>query len=366
MFDNPPAHSTIHGSSRSQESGFALLLTIFIITITSILIVEFADTVRSFQRSSRAVSDQVRGIFILKSAVNIGEMLLEAPKMPDKVGMDTLTDTWAMIGSAPSLPIEGFPGDLRLEIVDEDGKLDLNSLAATGGSTVTPPTPGTNPVVTPVNDTGTFYRNAFRDLFYLMGFLSEKYEPSEFRTLGNTGLEAPDQVATIIDWIDKDTEPFNAGGFEGQGTEGSGDKNWFFNRPFRSLSELALVPGMTLERVGQVARFVRVSQGAAGVGARTININTAPLEVLLATGIPQTVAEDIVGKRLTYPYPAEALNGIISLDPKLSGKLAVQSSEFMVLARVNLSTKTLWARAYFAVQHTGLTSRATLRLLEFY
>ena len=123
---------------------------------------------------------------------------------------------------------------------------------------------------------------------------------------------------------------------------------------------------MTLERVGTIARFVRVSQAFPGIGARTVNVNTAPIEVLLAMGLPQALAEEIVTKRLAFPYAQDTLSAITALDPKLAGKLSVKSNEFMALARVNLSTRTLWVRAFFSVQHQGLTSRATLRLLEFY
>ena len=361
-----------------NEEGFALLLTIFIITIASILVVEFADTVHSFQRSSRNFSDQVRGIFMLKSAVNIGKMLIEAPKPPEKAGQDSLSDPWAMIGSAPTIPIEGFPGDLRLEITDEDSKLDVNSLMPPFSAAIIPQPnqnpfnpqdqsvfPGATTPTTPANDPSTFWRNAFRDLFYLVGFLREKYPPDEYRTLGDNAFESPDQVAAIIDWMDKDSDSFRAPSFEGQGIESGGDKTWFFNRPFRSLSELALVPGMTLERVGSLARFVRVSQALPG-GAKTININTAPLEVMLAMGMTQNLAEEIVSKRLAFPYTQDSLGLITQVEPKLAGKLAIKSNEFMALARVNLSSRTLWARAFFSIQHQGLTTKATLRLLEFY
>lgn len=359
--------------NRNDEEGFALLLTVFIITVASILVVEFADTVRSFQRSSRNFSDQTRGIFMLKSAVNIGKMLIEAPKPPNLMGQDSLLDPWAMIGSAPSIPIDGFPGDLRLEIVDEDSKLDLNTLmpnipsGLANQASIQSPNPNgtTGTVTTPPNDPSAFYQTAFRDLFYLLGFLRERYPPEEYRTLGNNGFEAPDQVAAIIDWMDKDTESFRGTGFEGQGIESGADKTWFFNRPLRSLGELALVPGMTLERVGMLARYVRVSQSTPG-GSRTVNINTAPLEVLLAMGMSQNLAEEIVSKRLSFPYTQDSLGLITQVEPKLAGKLSIKSTEFMALARVSLSSRTLWARAFFSVQHQGMTTKATPRLLEFY
>lgn len=366
--DDGDAEPVCGAKSSDNEEGFALLLTIFIITITTILVVEFADTVRSFQRSSRTFSDQVRGVFILKSAVNIGKMLIEAPKLPDRSGIDSLSDPWALIGSAPNIPIEGFPGDLRLEITDEDSKLDVNALVSNANQfgSADPNTPP-QPVAAPsANDASAFYRGAFRDLFFLAGFLRERYEPQEYRTLGNNALEAPEQVATIIDWMDKDSEPFKSPDLESQGIESSSNKTWFFNRPFRSLAELALVPGMTLERVGAISRFVRVSQAFPGIGARTVNVNTAPLEVLLAMGMPQNLAEEIVSKRMAFPYGQDTLTAIIGVDPKLAGKLAVRSNEFMVLARVNLSTRILWVRAFFSVQHQGLTNKAILRLLEFY
>ena len=355
----------------SDESGFALLLTVFIVAIVTILVMDYADEVFAFQRSSRAYTEQIQAKLMLKSAVNLSKLLLEAPKPEDTKDQDWLYEAWNNIGSVPSIPLEGLVGELRVMIVDEDGKLDLNSLQALPGSITPPPGQagvGTNPLggAGQPTDAGSYWRNAMKELFTYEGFQKEQYPANSFRTLGSAGYGPSDQVAIISDWIDADSEPFHVPTFDGDGIEGSANKGWFFNRSFKTLSELANVPGMTLERVQQIAPFVRASQSGA-TGNTAININTAPLEVLLAMGFPQTQAEEIVQQRLSFPYTKEILPTLTAGDPNLASKLKVKSSEFSVYTRVIMPTRTFWAKAIIGVQQIGQNKRrAVMRSIEYY
>lgn len=350
-----------------DERGFALLLTVFIVALATILVVDFAGEMRSFQASSRSYTEGIQASYVLKSALNLGLVLLEAPKLDETQNEDFLQDPWAKVGSYPNLPIDGFVGETRLVIVDEDGKLDLNALeSATTPFTPGAQVPGLPPTGAPAGNTPAAWRKAFYDLFSLLGFARQSYSDQTFRTLGNTSFDAADQVAVITDWIDRDSEPFRANGFQGQGIESSANKGWFYNRSFKTLSELALVPGMTLERVQQLAPFVKVSAGFTTVSQRAVNVNTAPYEVLLTLCFPQAQAEELMRQRLNLPITKEILQTLTAGDPQCAKMTKVNSSEFSIYARVRLPTRTTWLRAMVSIVGTGARRKAAVRSVEFY
>lgn len=349
-----------------DEKGFALLLVVFAIALATMLVLDFAGRIDAYQRSSRSFTEQVQGTLMLKSAVNLAKLLVEAPKPDDTKDEDWLYEAWNNIASVPSIPLEGLSGELRLMIVDEDGKIDVNAIQGVGGFPSF-----TNPSLQPQGggqplDNTSYWRNSLRDLFERAGFVKEQYPPSSFRTLGNVGYDAGDQVAVIADWIDRDSDTFQVQGFDGAGIEGSADKAWFYNRPLRHLAELAAIPGMTLERVQRIAPFVKVSPAVGGL-SNQVNVNTAPLEVLLSMGFPPGQAEEIVQRRLSYPYSKQILSTLTAGAPDLANRIKVNSSEFSAYARIRMPSRTFWVRAVIGAQAGGQTGRkASIKSLEFY
>jgi len=350
-----------------EERGFALLLVVFAIALATMLVLDFAGRIDSYQRSSRSFTEQVQGTLMLKSAANLAKLLIEAPKPDDTKDEDWLYEAWNNVASVPSIPLEGLSGELRLMIVDEDGKIDVNAIQGIGGfpSFANPSAQAQTGGGQPLDNT-TYWRNTLRDLFERAGFAKEQYTAGSFRTLGNLGYDAGDQVALIADWIDRDSDTFQVPGFNGAGIEGSADKAWFYNRPLRHLAELAAIPGMTLERVQRIAPFVKVSPSVGGL-SNLVNINTAPLEVLLAMGFPPGQAEEIVQRRLSAPYTKQILSTLTAGDPNLANRLKVNSSEFSAYARIRMPSRTFWLRAVIGAQSGGPTGRkAVIKSLEFY
>ncbi|MCC6952862.1 MAG: hypothetical protein IT290_01960, partial [Deltaproteobacteria bacterium] len=90
-----------------SERGVALLLAVFVITISSVIIFELGSQLRLDQQNSRAFSDGVRADYVLKSGLNLARLLIEIPKL-DGAREDWLGEPWALVGSAPSLPIGGL------------------------------------------------------------------------------------------------------------------------------------------------------------------------------------------------------------------------------------------------------------------
>ncbi len=348
-------------SLRNDESGFALIMTVFVIALATILVMDFAKETLDYQRSTRNYTDRIQADYVLKSSLNLARVLLELPKL-DGIREDWLGEPWALIAAAPSLPISGFVGEPRLMIVDQSGKLNLNAVASrssTGsnpfGATATQAAGGA------ASETDDYWKNVFREFFLQRGFQREEFSDKEKRTLGNVGFEAGDQVAVLHDWIDADSRSHSSASFPGDGVESSADKSWFYNRALRSLSELAMVPGFTLERVARVAPFVRASAGSSS----RVNVNTAPLEVLIALGFPEAQAIEITQERGNLPITSELLRTLTTGDNQLARATTVRSNEFSAYAQVRMANVTRWAKAVISVQGGFTRRRAIIRSIEF-
>ncbi|MCB0344043.1 MAG: general secretion pathway protein GspK [Bdellovibrionales bacterium] len=333
-----------------NERGIALLLVVFIVSLATVIVFDLGVSSRLDQRISRSFTESVQAEFILKSELNLARILLEAPKL-DGIQEDWLNEPWALIGSAPALPISGFAGNPRLMIVDVAGKIDLNAVAPPAG-TVAPPTGSAS---NPGEQLALFWKNAMRELLTKAGFVREQYEADLYRTPGNIAYDPADQVAVLQDWIDEDKRSYSSASFDGDGFESQAPDGMFLNRRLKSLGEMLLVPGFTPERAARIGRFVTVST-LPSTAQRQINVNTAPIEVLLAIGFPEQQAIEIIQQRANLPITQAILNTLVEGDPQLRQVTRVTSTEFQVLAQVAMPTVTRWLEA-----RVGVSGRATRR-----
>ena len=341
-------------------------MVVFILALASLIIFDLGYVLRFDRRAARRFSEGIQAHYALKSAINFGRVLLEIPKI-EGIREDWLGEPWAVVGSAPSLPLPEISGDVRLSIVDEYSKINLNGLA--------PGSSARNPAGTP-NDQNTgqeakqaspdtiFWGQALSRLFSLHGFGRENYDKDEYRTLGHTSLPAGDQVAAIIDWMDRDKQSFSSPSFEGEGIESRANPLWFYNRNFKNLEEILLVPGMTLERFSKIGPFIRIDRNSSS--SSQVNINTAPLEILLAMGFSEAQANDIVGERSEAPITREQLDVIASGEQDLRRRLNVRSRLFTIYSQIKFGNVTKWARAIIKVQNSRLGRKTTLDSLEIY
>src|SRR5690606_9723686 len=134
----------------------------------------------------------------------------------------------------------------------------------------------------------------------ILGFQTEKFQPEDKMTRGDIAYAPATQVAAIQDWLDLDTSSYSSEGFEGKGIESGMPKNFFYNRNLHSISELPMIPGITVERARRIAPFLKVSKNSTPGGAR-INVNTAAYEVLIALGFSSDRAYEIIEERTGAP-----------------------------------------------------------------
>lgn len=347
------------------SKGIALLTAIFVIALSTLLVMELSFSTRFDVSATRAFSESIQADYILKSGLNLGRALLEFPKEAGR-REDWLGEPWNTIGGALAWQIPGLPGEQRLMIVDEDGKIELNAISG-----------NTNPLNPDDGLAGTtgqgasgapiFWKNALRELLTQLGLDHAQYSSNPPRTLGNISYSPSDQVAVVEDWIDADSQSSHSASFNGEGIESGAPKYWFYNRKLRSLSELALIPGLTLDRLERIAPYVRVSPVSYGIyTSNRINVNTAPLETLKAIGFPEAQATEIVQKRADFPIDEELLNTLVAGDAQLKSYTKVNSSLFSVYCRVSMANVTRWLRAIVSVSGGTNRRKTVVQSVEIY
>lgn len=346
-----------------NERGIALLLTVFVIALATILVMELVSTSKFDTRTSRGFAEQVQSDYILRSGLNLAKLLLEVPKRPE-FPEDWLGEPWALIGSAPTLPISGFVGTPQMAIVDEDGKIDVNAILGAASFGGIPGADGQTQGGSQLS-AADYWKTGLRELFTRAGFTRQSYPAEEFRTPGNQSFDPAEQVAVIHDFIDADSVAHNSPSFSGVGIESSSNAALFYNRPLKTMSELLLVPGITADRWARIGPLVRVGLPSLA-SSRRINVNTAPLEVLIALGFPENQAAEIYQQRQNLPITNQILTTLVQGDPQLSKYTKVTSSEFSVFVRVQMPTMTRWLRAKMSVQGTGTRRRAQLSSIEYF
>ena len=240
-----------------RKEGVALVTTLAIIALLVAVVVEFNRIAIADIDVSRNFGDEKKILFITISGVNAIRELLRLDGLYSKG--DTLLEGWAKsrpyFDSASSILDDGM---VQGEIVDENGKIDVNSL---------------------INEKGGFDE-------LQKGIWERLLSQSQF------GL-TEDEVNTIIygvkDWIDKDDEITGVYGAEDSYyiEKGYHCKNKVLN----TLEEMLLIKGVTEE-------IFYGNQDKGGIqsyftvfGGREININTVPLPVLMA--LSNNITEEI-------------------------------------------------------------------------
>jgi general secretion pathway protein K len=120
---------------KKKERGVALLAVLLGVALMTLIVVDFAMTSGLGFVSAANQANELRATYLARSGINVGLGLLAASARakaatlttsPNK--MDTLNDPWAV--PFPPMPLEG--GTVSLSIVDEDRKLNINSMMVNG------------------------------------------------------------------------------------------------------------------------------------------------------------------------------------------------------------------------------------------
>ncbi len=256
---------------RRKESGVALLITLLVLVM---IVVMAMDIFRAGSRAAQTGAygrDTVRAALLAEGGVGAARIALREDAKNNSY--DTLDEIW----SRPVPDMELGDGTVKVVVEDEERKINLNKLVLSNGNAPDEPKLA-----------------VFRRLLEILG----------------TDASLADAV---VDWLDRD-ETARSGGAE---------SSYYLSLPypykakndlFDSLDELRLVRGMTPELFDKLSPYLTIHSSGS------ININTAPREILMALSagledagtIDGATADQIVSYRKTTPFQSAKDIGNVS------------------------------------------------------
>jgi general secretion pathway protein K len=285
-----------------KDRGIALLATLLAVSLMTLLVVEFSSSAALRYRAAANQADELRAYYLARSGIQVGLAVLvqdALAKTNAKYQYTSLDQVWAQ----PLAPIRVDGGSVSMSMVDEERKLNINSL-----------------------------------------FNQQKLEPDEqvaaifTRLLANLGL-TPALVPIVIDWLDPDSIE----------SDGGAEADYYLrlmppyeprNGPMPTIGDLRMLKGMDDLTFLRLSRYLTTMQ-EAGSGPCCINVNTASPEVLAALA-PELeedpdLVKQIVDVRSIRPFSqvTDLLNlpGISPISEQIKPLITVNSEYFGITAQ---------------------------------
>lgn len=278
----------------SNESGFALLSVLVIIAILTPLVVNFSYSARVQMSGADYFSSKIKSREIARAGLESAMLALKK----DNDDYDSPDEEWGQFEELSQFSAGFFEeGGFIGTIVDEEGKININNLTAT-------------------ETKGQFKR---------------------FLTLNNIDSDSLDY---IVDWIDDDATDLGA---EDDYYESLDEPYYAKDGKIALLHEIRLIRGVK-ENIINAKGGSPLEENISIYGNGKININTAPIDVLLSlsNNMDDSTAEEIIEYRKDFPFTDKAkikddLKNITSLDqPTIDDiwqMLKVQSDYFSINVR---------------------------------
>ncbi|MGA9720992.1 MAG: type II secretion system minor pseudopilin GspK [Candidatus Binatus sp.] len=283
---------------RKNEPGVALLAVLLGVALMTLIVVDFAMTSGLGFVSAANQANELRSGFLARSGINVGLAILAADERAKQqqtvtattatgTPVETLNDPWAV--PIPSMALGG--GNVSLTIVDEDRKLNINTMIGQNG-------------------------------------LPNQLQIGKITRLFAILEVNPDLVQGIVDWI----TPAGAG-------TGSGSDYYLGlkppyqprNGPMPTIGDLQMVQGFS------EVIFNRVSPFLTTMPTTAVNANTAAPQVLAALEPQwtedQKVVQDIVEARQIRPFtqPTDIINLLGEAAPPTLGQDVAMRSTFFTI-----------------------------------
>jgi general secretion pathway protein K len=299
-----------------NERGIALVITLLVVALLTIIVVEFTYSAEIDAHMARNALNALQASMLARSGVNLGEALLLHDDDPQ---VDSYTEDWGNADLVNSQLILPDNMRLRVQIVDEGGKLNIN---LTRPRTVQQWRAGqmVNPNGAPAQ--------LFQSWTTALGTL-----------LVGRGA-SPEIADAVTQYWNQLFQAVFPGAVPGQAavgtpTPGGLPANPFF-WDFPSLDDASVIPGLT----PSVIRRARTVLTAIDANRQMqVNINTAPAEVLSAIIPDAGVVDNIISQRqeqgLKISDLQPLLGGLNMQDPAarfVRSMLGVRSSFFLIRA----------------------------------
>jgi general secretion pathway protein K len=269
------------GTQRRQQ-GLALITAVLVVAIVATVATTLALGEQVWFRQAHNISNRAQAESLRQGALNYAAILLTR----DNAKIDHLGEPWAK--PLPPLPVE--EGMIAFAVSDAQGRFNLNNLVRSGKRSE--------------DDIKMFQR-----------------------LLTSQGLD-PGLSDALLDWLDLGSDVTSPGGAEDIEYLSLPQPYRSANQPLQSVDELRLVKGFTAKAVEKLRPYV-----TAILGPTTVNVNTAPAEVLAAlTNLPASALQPVLDSRVNQPFEtAEQFKakvpGIPQLQPSLYG---VKTDYFLV------------------------------------
>ncbi len=283
---------------RKNERGVALLAVLLGVALMTLIVVDFAMTSGLGFVSAANQANELRSGYLARSAINIGLALLaaDARAKQQQIGtttatgtpVETLNDPWAV----PFPPMVVAGGNVSLTIVDEDRKLNINTMIGQNG-------------------------------------LPNQLQIAKIARLFTILNVNADLVQGIVNWI----TPSGAAG-PGSGSDYyMGLKPPYQPRggPMPTIGDLQMVEGFS------EVIFNRVSPFLTTMPTTAVNINTASPQVIAALEPQwtedQKIVEEIVQAREIRPFtqPTDIMNILGEAAPPTLGQDIDMRSTFFTI-----------------------------------
>jgi general secretion pathway protein K len=295
----------------ANRLGMALVLTILVVALLTITVFDlFYD---SWIQTALAAGyrDDTQAFYAARSGQEAAKLIL-IEDARSKIARDSLTEEWAQ--ATIPLPIDDEYA--WIEIRDESGKINLNSLTTA------------------------------------KGYPNDKWIAIFSRLLRR--LELDEEIAdTLVDWMDINSVPRPKGAEDGYYSS--------LKTPYRakngkldSVEELLLVKGFTPQVMDRLREHVSVW------GSGKININTASGMVLWALDddITREMVKGILRIRLITPFGKrdgiKSIPGMESAYPKIALTIDVTSNVYSVKSTATFNETTKIISAVYIRSATGV------------
>jgi len=269
-----------------RQHGVALITALLITAIATIAAVAMASRQQIDIRRTGNIVDIDRAYMFALGAEEWAKQVLRHDRKDNQT--DNTEEDWATV--LPPLSVEG--GVVAGKIDDMQGLFNLNNLVNNGA-----PSP------------------LDRQIFE--------------RLLQNLDINI-DIIDAIIDWIDKDDRQTFPNGAEDTEYLQLDTPYRTRNAPMASPSELVLVKGMSYENYTKIAPYIITLPERT-----TININTAPAQVLMAVvdGLSESEADQIIEDRKQDPFTdinSFMAHALVKDKTVNQNSIGVASSYFMI------------------------------------
>jgi general secretion pathway protein K len=312
--------------STAREEGAVLLLVLMILTLISVLVLSWAQEWRTELKLASNFGEAHKGHRLAEAGIYyaLGKLVLakaaEANRL-QPVGSQTQKvpgELWQ--GDQQPHVLELPDGKVEIRIGDESGKININ--------------------------------------FAPEGVLS--------RFFAGLGIAEP-QIRTMVDSI----QDWRA---KGDSPRPYGAKSAYYlgldppyvakNSHFETVEELAWVRGFEASPwIPRLSQWLTVQ-----VGDRSINVNTAPLEVLQAVGFSRGAAQNIMVSRQAMPFRnfQEIPQPDINLALGQSQKISFRSAPFFTITSTGMVKKTKGRQTIKAIVRVDINNKVPWMILSWY